>query len=159
MFGNKDLIFHIAKETLEKQKVERQLLADLGILINHIKPAIYTDQKTGAQSKAWAIGSQVFHSRRSTETFHEFIVDRLKITLGRGWWQKEVSTNTRHFIGKCFLAYHAWTQNNHNETNRVDEHTWASVPNGWVRSLISLALRVYRNPAQWWDIDSYRGKK
>ena len=86
-------VLHMAKEMIAKQQAEKAKLAKIGIFINYVKPVIYTNPKTGKESKVWAIGNRLFHSRRAEETFHEFIIENLRITLGKDWWDKEVLTH------------------------------------------------------------------
>lgn len=136
-------VLKMAQAVLIKKAEQQKKLQDLGIFINFVNPVTYKHPATGKQHKVWGVGNKLYHTRRAEETFHEFIIDILRETLGKEWWEKEIATNDRHFIGKCFLAFQVWRQ--HNATNpasRVDENTFYGMPDGWSKSLLSLAFDV-----------------
>lgn len=136
-------ILRAASEALQKVNLKKSQLESIGIFINLVDPVIYKHPTTGKQHKAWGIANKVYHTRRAEETFHEFIIDILRETLGKEWWEKEVATNDRHFIGKCFLAFQVWRQKNATHpASRVDEKTFYGMPDGWSKSLLSLAFDV-----------------
>jgi hypothetical protein len=87
---------------LQMKEAEQKILANMGIHINYVKPIIFKGKKV------WAIGNRVYHSRPPHQTFHEFIIEVLQLTLGRGWWeyQKSLAPEERHFIMRCFLKYY-----------------------------------------------------
>jgi hypothetical protein len=125
-------------EHLRKFQQERMELEKMGIYINYVKPIVFKGKKV------WAIGSRVYFQRPPNETFHEFILFILQQNLGFEWWQEQLklSFDKRHFIMQCFQGYSEWAEKqSENPENRVGE-VWAAVPNGWTRSLTSLAFDV-----------------
>lgn len=121
---------------LSRMKFEEDKLRSMGIYINYVKPLIHDGKKF------WALGGRLYFNRRPEETFHEFIVEILKDTLGREWWHGEFGAQQKHFIILCYLHYLEWSKKNATEENRVDDNTWMGFPDGWSQSLISLAFDV-----------------
>lgn len=125
------------KEKVEKDRREKETLAKLGIHINYVNPIEF---KGG---KVWAIGSRVYHSRPVNETFHEFIIDVLRMTLGKEWWEENYikEFDEQHFIMQCYKKYSEWCKKNISPDHKVGD-IWAAQPDGWSRSLISIAFDV-----------------
>lgn len=123
-------------EHFKKNENERKKLESMGIYINYVNPVIFQGKKV------WALGSRVYHSRRPEETFHEFIVDVFKQTLGRDWWIEQLATQDKHFIMQCFLHYFEWQKRSAIVKNRVNDKIWGSIPDGWTQTLVALAFDV-----------------
>lgn len=131
----------VPKEVIEyfsKIREEDKAMKDAGIYIDFVKPIIFEGKKV------WALGNTVYHGRKSGETFHEFIISILILTLGEDWWkEQEVKAfDEKHFIAKCYSKYIEWQKNNSIEKNRINEDYWGATPDGWTRSLLSLAFDV-----------------
>lgn len=129
----------VPKEVIEHfQKVmaEQKALEDAGIYINYVRPIIFKEKKV------WALGNRVYHSRQPNETFHEFIIDIFKLTLGKEWWDEQMKLRDKHFIVNCFLKFYEWQRRNAVTANRVSERIWGATPDGWSKSLLSLAFDV-----------------
>ena len=90
-----------------------------------------------------AIGT-LLSFRALDETFHEFIIDLLRYSLGRKWIkrQRELPEADRHFIALCYTKYLEWRERNKTDTNR-EGGRYGAFPDGWTRSLFSLAFDVY----------------
>jgi len=132
-----------AIKMFQKYEAERLALQEKGIFINYVKPLTYTNPKTNKKVRAWALGSRLFHSRPEHETFHMFIADRLKDTLGREWWVEQLQAQQKHFLFKCFIKSDEWARKSATiEANKVDEHTWYAITDGWAKTLHSLAFDI-----------------
>jgi hypothetical protein len=121
---------------------KKRELQDRGIFINYVRPCPFPDKKTGKMAKAWALGSRVFFPRPEKETFHEFIIDRLRCVMGREWWVEQGQVQEQHFIFKCFLKWNEWMKRNAVEENRVGDNLWVADNDGWTNTLISLAFDI-----------------
>jgi len=118
---------------------EQEILVNMGIHINYVKPVIFQGKKV------WAIGNRIYHSRPPNQTFHEFIIEVLQLTLGREWWdnQRNLAPEERHFIMKCFLKFYEWQRRSSSlADNKISDHLWGARPDGWSKSLIALAFDV-----------------
>lgn len=78
------------------------------------------------------------------ETFHEFIIDILRTTLGREWWHNELESpgEKRHFIVECVLKFNEWQKRRSAKREELAENIWAATPDGWSKSLLALAFDV-----------------
>jgi SEC-C motif len=82
------------------------------------------------------------HSRPKDETFHAFIVNVLKWTVGKKWYEAQVAmpATERHVIMKWVYAWHELMEKiqplNLSPTDRI-------MPTGDVRELMALASDVY----------------
>ncbi len=124
------------QHTIDLQKDE---MKKLGIYINYVNPVKYQGQRV------WALGSKIFFNNNPHQTFHEFIVDILFQNLGKEWWdiERTKSENERHFIIKCADMHKRWKiVNSNNFDNKITENVWEGKPDGWSRSLISLAFDI-----------------
>lgn len=91
-----------------------------------------------------AIWNRIYF-RRQTETFHEFIINVLKWTVGRRWYMAEVKRRPEecHIIMRWI---HAWHDLGH--THQPLEHKpgqkYGAPPTGEAQELMALADDVYR---------------
>jgi len=120
-----------------EQKARQQLLRPLGIFIDFVKPIHFKGKKI------WALGNRIYPYQKEGETFHEFIIYVLRITLGKEWWesQMQLSEDKQHFIFKCFVKHYEWKKKNQKPEN-FHNGMWRAVPDGYSRALISLAFDV-----------------
>jgi hypothetical protein len=83
-------------------------------------------------------------ARPPNETFHEFIVDVLRETLGEAWRAAEAALpeDQRHFVFKCFEQLSVFLKEHTDSEELAREGQMSAEPNGWVRYLISLAWDV-----------------
>lgn len=126
-------------EPLRVKEEEQKSLTRMGIYINYVKPIIFQGKKI------WAIGNRIYHSRPPDQTFHEFIIEVLQLTIGKEWWeyQKNLAPEERHFIMKCFLKYYEWQRKSSGVAdNKLGDHLWGAIPDGWSKSLVALAFDV-----------------
>jgi hypothetical protein len=121
---------------LKKHSEKHEYLKRIGIYINYVTPLVFKGKKF------WAIGSRLYYNRPPNETFHEFIIDILRITLEKEWWEENIQATEKHFIVESFLKYCEWQKNTTLDSNKISEETWGAIPNGWSRSLLSLAFDV-----------------
>lgn len=129
----------VPKEVIEyfqKKISEQKAMEGMGIYVNYVNPIIFKG------AKVWALGSKVYYNRRPDETFHEFIIDILKLTLGKDWWNDQAIIGDKHFIMKCFLRFYEWQKKNSIETNRVNERMFGAKPDGLTKTLLALAFDV-----------------
>lgn len=133
---NKHIVPKEVIEYFQKQFLKDKALKDMGIYINYVTPIIFNDKKV------WALGGRVYYNRPPSETFHEFIIDILRIMLGKEWWDEQLTSQDKHFIMKCFLKFFEWKEKVKIEANKVGESLWMAVPDGWSKSLLCLAFDV-----------------
>lgn len=131
----------VPKEVIDyfrRQSAKKKALESMGIYINYVTPIIFKGKKV------WGIGSKVYYNRPPNETFHQFIIDILRITLGKEWWDDELKlpTEKRHFILKCFLKFNEWLTRESVKREKVSKEIWAAKPDGWSKSLLALAFDV-----------------
>lgn len=128
----------IVRAKIEGEIAERRkLLNKIGIFINFAKPQVFNGKKY------WAIGSRLYYRDSTIETFHEFILNVLKDTLGMEWGlqQESLDESQQHYIFKCFKMYASWIKATSTDQNK-DGHLWSALPDGRTRSLISLAFDI-----------------
>lgn len=126
------------KKIMEENLSRRKRLEKLGIFIDFVKPLILKGRKV------WALGSRIYYERPERETFHEFLLFILiHQVLGKEWWehQESLSKNEQHHIYRSFKKYQEWILRSQSESTQVG-NIWASLPDGWSRSLISLAFDI-----------------
>ena len=78
------------------------------------------------------------------ETFHQFIVKILLWTLGKEWYEEQISlaATEKHTIIKWLESLHTWSQSK--QTIWYQEGTgWKALPSGEVQSLMSLAYDFF----------------
>jgi len=82
--------------------------------------------------------------RPTTETFHEFILNVLKWTLGKKWYMNEVRkpAEERHQIVKWFFLYGDFTKKMNKDEHKV-AGGWKTIPSGDVQALLTLAYDIY----------------
>lgn len=90
-----------------------------------------------------AIGSTA-HFRPAPETFHEFLLNVLKWTLGKTWYFSELAkpANQQHQIVEWCVEYSDWTKNAPGKI-QVDAERWIATASGGVKALQTLAYDVY----------------
>ncbi len=136
-------ILDMAQEVLERYQKNKLALEEKGIFVNYVKPVTYTNPKTKERVRAWALRNRLYHTRPEHETFHEFIIAHLqREVLGKEWWDEQIAGPQKHFLFTCFEKYDSWRIKNATETQKIDEHTWAVIPDGWAQTLVSLAFDV-----------------
>ncbi len=126
------------KELTElEHKKRRPQLERLGIYIDFVIPVI------SKGVKYWALGERLYYRWNVKETFHEFIMDTFAKKLGEKWRDEQMALPDvdRHFIFKCYEKYFAWQKTNRTSEYKVGD-LWAALPNGYTRSLLSLAFDV-----------------
>lgn len=89
------------------------------------------------------IGNAIYR-RPVKETFHEFLLYLLLLTLGEEWYKQQVllKLEDRHVILKWFDSFKEWTKSSSTERNKV-EGGWKALPTGEVQTLISLAYAIF----------------
>lgn len=117
---------------------EQEALRAQGTYINVVKPVIFKGKKV------WALGNRIYPGRPPNQTFHEFIIQTLQLTLGREWWEAQLKqpADQQHFIMKCFRKFSEWQKANATPENAANEGVWGALPDGWSKSLLSLAWDV-----------------
>lgn len=133
--SNEELAFVMDK--FNKIYAEEQLLKDIGLHINVVRPIIFQGKKV------WACGNQIWAKRPEDETFHEFIIDMLRLKLGKEWWDEQVKAKKKHYIFQCFMKYLEWQEKNF-PTGRIEKKgVWSAMPDGYSKYLLSLAFDVF----------------
>jgi hypothetical protein len=132
-------VMPILEENARKAREHgRRLREEFGVHVNHVSPVQWQG------GKVWAIGSRVYPGRPPRETFHEFILQVLRQTLGEPWRaaQAGLPEAERHFILKCFEQLSVFLKEYADPEELAGEGQVSAEPNGWVRYLISLAWDV-----------------
>lgn len=126
------------REQVEREHEDRRKkLEPLGIFVDFVKPVEFQG------GKVWALGSRIYPKRPLNQTFHEFIISILYQTIGEEWRkeQSQLPESERHFIYRCSVKYGEWRRKNSLPSNQIGE-VWAALPDGWSRSLVSLAFDI-----------------
>lgn len=126
------VVQHFRVEDQKRAKLHRE-----GNRLRFVKPIDFHGKKV------WALRDKVYTDRPPNETFHEFIVFILQQTLGKEWWEEQqlLEEAKRHFIIRCFYKHDEWRRRIAKETV-IAGKVWSAVPDGWSRSLISLAYDI-----------------
>lgn len=118
--------------------VRRRLAEEYGVLINFVVPVQQDD------GKVWCIGNRVYTGAPLDQTFHEFILQRLREALGEDWraTQAAAEAGKEHYLYRCFHQYSAWTAKVRAETEADVDGLWSRHPSGWAQYLRSVAWDV-----------------
>lgn len=118
--------------------VRRRLAEEYGVLINFVAPVQQGD------GKVWCIGNRVYTGAPPNQTFHEFILQRLREMLGEDWraTQAAAEAGKEHYLYRCFREYNAWTARVSEETEASADGFWSGHPSGWAQYLRSVAWDV-----------------
>jgi hypothetical protein len=128
----------LAEQARKAREYDRRLREEFGVHVNYVSPVQWQG------GKVWAIGSRVYAGRPPRETFHEFILDLLRQTLGEHWRaaQAGLPETERHFLFTCFEQLSLFLNEHADPDELAREGQVSAEPNGWVRYLISLAWDV-----------------
>ncbi|MFA6474227.1 MAG: SEC-C metal-binding domain-containing protein [Patescibacteria group bacterium] len=129
--------FQAVKKYILDMQAEQSRLQAQGYFLPHVQ-SIFQGKRVRA------VGSRLFHSLPIEQTFHEFLIDILAVTLGRAWIkdQLQLPSVQQHFITQCYIHFQAWKQKNATAQNSENKK-WSAIPDGWSRSLLSLAFDIY----------------
>jgi len=122
----------------QKIRAEHEYLKQAGIHVNYVKPVMFKGKKI------WALGNRVYSRIEPNETFHTFLIQILKKTLGYDWLraQSQLATDERHFISICLEKLGEWIERNEKTAERVKKGVWGAKPDGYSKSLLLLAFDV-----------------
>jgi hypothetical protein len=114
--------------------VDRRLREEYGVYIDFIPPVLWNDRKVRC------LGSGVY-LRPPNETFHEFLIHVLCVTLGKDWRATHAAlpAATRHVVVKCLEDWDRWKALNADADVLARDGHHSAAPSGWVQYLISLA--------------------
>lgn len=126
----------------QKQEDEKAILRSKGIHINYVNPITYPHPQTGKNMRIWALGSRIFHSRPAHETFHEFILNHLRESLGQRWWEEQLAAQEKHFLFQGFIKFDEWRMRSVSSAQKVSENVWYAAADGWSKMMSSLAFDV-----------------
>ncbi len=106
--------------------------------MNYVTPIIFKDKKI------WALGNQLYSSPELNQTFHDFVQIALRDTLGSDWFSKQklLSEDDRHHIFKCFSHADQWKKELIKIVEPSKDGIFAYPPNGWVKSMLTLAFDI-----------------
>ena len=126
------------KVEARQQKVRGQLARDYGIQLNFVSPIEWNGQKV------WSIGNRVYADCPPNQTFHEFLLQLLRETLGAEWRaaQERAGPHAEHFLYRCFTEYGTWTTRLSEKQEPNAKGLWSALPNGWAQYLRSVAWDV-----------------
>lgn len=126
------------QEVLESvREIEAEKLARVGYFLRHVS-TVQNDKRLRV------VGGRIFF-RRLNETFHEFLVEIFKITMGKIWCddQKLKPTEERHFIFRCYENYLEWIKKNKNEVEFEKTGRYSGLVDGYTAYFICLAYDFY----------------
>lgn len=126
------------KMEARQQGVRDQLARDYGVQISFVSPIEWNDRKV------WSIGNRVYTDCPPNQTFHEFLLQLLRETLGEDWRaaQETGGPDAEHFLYRCFTEYGAWTTRLSETQEPSAEGLWSAPPNGWAQYLRGIAWDV-----------------
>jgi hypothetical protein len=126
------------KVDAQQKALKDQLASQYGVLVNFVSPTTLDGKKV------WSIGNRVYPDQPANQTFHEFLLQLLRQTLGQDWadQQKALDPAERHFLYRCFSEYWAWTAEVSEKQEAAADQTWSAEPNGWAQYLRSVAWDV-----------------
>jgi hypothetical protein len=122
----------------QKIRAEQEYLKQAGIHINYVKPIMFKGKKV------FALGNKVYANCPSNTTFHTFLIQILKETIGLDWFreQAKLPNEKRHFISICLEKLGEWIEKNKRTAKRVNSEVWGAKPDGYSKSLLLLAFDV-----------------
>jgi hypothetical protein len=125
-------------EYFQKNRAKQEYLKQAGIHVNYVKPIIFKDKKV------WALGDRIYPNCKQNETFHTFLIQILKKTLGYNWLQTQskLATAERHFISICLEKLGEWIKCNEKTAEHVKKDVWRAKPDGYSKSLLLLAFDI-----------------
>ncbi len=132
---------HIPVEVIkhfQKIRAKQEYLKQAGIHINYVKPIMFKGKKV------FALGNKVYANCPPNTTFHTFLIQILKETIGLDWFreQAKLPSKERHFISICLGKLGEWIEKNEKTAKRVNSKVWGAKPDGYSKSLLSLAFDV-----------------
>ena len=128
----------IAERNANIARVDRRLREEYGVYIDFVPPIVWNDRKV------WVLGSGFYLNRPPNETFHEFLIHVLCVTLGEDWraTQAALPEAARHVVVKCLEDWSRWKALNADADVLARDGHQSAFPSGWVQYLISLAWDV-----------------
>lgn len=131
-------LFEMRKKFSEDSQKRVHVLQQHGIFIDFVAPTIFKEKSV------WVLGSRLYPNEKPNITFHEFLLSALAQELGKEWIldQENKTLEQRHFIMKCHYYYGEWRnkENKRPEEPNNNEVIWSNIPDGYSKSLISLAF-------------------
>lgn len=125
-------------EHFRKVRARQDFRKQSGIHINYVKPIMFKGKKV------FALGNKVYADVPPNTTFHTFIIQILKETIGLDWFreQAKLPQGERHFISICLEKLGEWIERNQHTAERVNDEIWGAKPDGYSKSLLLLAFDV-----------------
>lgn len=122
----------------QKVKAEQEYLKRAGIHVNYVKPIMFKGKKV------FALGNKVYANCPQNTTFHTFLIEILKETIGLDWFREQVKLpqGGRHFISICLEKFGEWIEKNQKTAERINKEVWGAKPDGYSKCLLSLAFDV-----------------
>lgn len=123
-----------------KVRAKQEFYKRAGIHINYVNPVDFKGKRV------WALGSTVYPNFPKNTTFHEFLIEILKNTLGYNWLREQavLSADERHFISICLEKLGEWIERNEKTAQRIEGGggAWGATPDGYSKTLLLLAFDV-----------------
>ncbi len=131
----------VPREVIEyftRIRAEQKFMKQAGIHIHYVRPIMFQDKKV------FALGNKVYVNVSPSETFHTFLIQILKETIGLDWFreQAQLPMKERHFISICLEKLGEWIDHNQETAPRNSRGVWGAKPDGYGKSLLSLAFDV-----------------
>lgn len=131
----------IPREVIEyfmKARSEQEMMKKAGIHIHYVRPIMFQGKKV------FALGNRVYADIPPTETFHTFLIQILKVTIGLDWLreQAKLPNSERHYISLCLEKLNEWIEKNKKTATPDRNGVWGAIPDGYSKSLLSLAFDV-----------------
>lgn len=128
----------IIREVRHAETAYTTYLRSFGIYMNIIRPVISKNKKV------WALGQRVYARNNINESYSDFARFILIETIGEEWISKQGSLpwTEKHFIAKCLEKFVSWREKTVKETGALPGERYTGVPDGWTKSLASLAFDI-----------------
>lgn len=83
--------------------------------------------------------------RPIAETFHEFIIRSLGVTMGEEWGKKQLDLplEERHYVSQAYEKYTECLTKNKNEDEKLVTGRYSTIPDGYTEWLMCLAFDIY----------------
>ena len=114
-------------EHFQKVRAEQEYLKQTGIHINYVKLIIFKGKKV------FALGNKVYADCPPNTTFHTFLIQIFKETIGLDWFreQAKLPLEERHFISICLEKLGEWIGKNEKTAERINSEVWGAKPDGY----------------------------
>ncbi len=112
-----------------------------GYFLSHLQKEF---QNQASHLRVRAVNKRMLY-RPVEETFHDFLIFLLKMTLSQEWidTQRNTAIQDQHFIFCCFRNYFEWQEKTKNKEEMAATGRYSGFTDGYTQWLICLAFDIY----------------